>query len=1108
LLFDLFPAVVLLQRGVFPNDVISNVLSTLTECPINTTSGRLLTGVSVLGSADCKKSTQCVANFRDPITKEVIMCTRYLYCDTNFYTDKNCLCMSTPSHCNCPDDVSECTSFSLKWDDLPECAKELINSKPSLVNAVFEPCHISQELIPYDKMIELNTEHMNCARDPVQIEVHRIGYKGVYELYVHAFQKSQTDDGPLEQPESYTCFNVRTRVNASTLIPTKNDQISFDKDSPYFRKGHFTKRNRPNFCFLNTGITREYIHVDQCVFPFSYSVQEKMYVRRFISQKEREHIEVEDRLKCENCEVECDKTGVLVRLDHKEYAYVKACALSQCQQNHEQNFERQLIFPIEIASKRRIHYTVTVYNELREIFRVEKFCEGVDICETITCTFCFEKLWNARCLTNSMIATFTFLIFLLIILCAFLIVCFGAVINFFRYLILLILRWIWYFILLPFSLCCKRARRKRLSLGQYLVAAKPVFERIKGRNGKLKWRLRVRVPKTNYSDELETEELIYEGEDREELKKRSSDSAVQIYEMLSQQEATDNSYLLPNSSRRRFFLFIILFLTLFSPTHSCMEVSVIQTDSKMCVMKSGTYSCTITATAQLSLAPKGSDLCLLFESDDHKLFGTLSINIKDILLECTPKISFYTRSHTYTSHSMFRCRSAGECTSSSSQGCEDWDPDKESVELPESVRAMLGKTNCARTCNTGLLSACKCFLVEYGCLYYKNTVSPLDAEVYEYRSCVEWFYKIKAHVRFVSMDGKTTEENIELLPGILTRSTKIRGFHLTLNSVTIPPAPITGKDFLINLSNNKGFLIEPLQPGVAKAGTVGALQCPTQDDALHLRKSCILPSVPCTCNPTMKRAECKCHKIDLEQIGRPDVTLPIQLALGILDVTPDRRLALGLTESSSLTINAAMEGFQVTGMMTEDTCVVKSLLVSGCYSCHTGAIFDYSCKSTEGDTLARVMCDDDLTFAIRCTPSGYKGSKTLKFTKSAVDVTCKVICSGGETEFALKGKLDYIYVKELFSANETAFVTYVASNAGFLTGIAKFFSNNFPNILGMLTGFGLPLIIGIVLIVILVWLYGNIVISKIITFFISKSFSNNKKEYGVKYKVMDETHEA
>ncbi|MCP3663039.1 MAG: DDE-type integrase/transposase/recombinase [Gammaproteobacteria bacterium] len=457
-----------------------------------------------------------------------------------------------------------------------------------------------------------------------------------------------------------------------------------------------------------------------------------------------------------------------------------------------------------------------------------------------------------------------------------------------------------------------------------------------------------------------------------------------------------NRAISPNRfSSLKTMIYTISILHFFLPgTLSCAEVTSLTASRSVCtVSQSGAMECLLSESTRLSLVPQGQDSCLLVRDPNGEPMGTLAIEVERITLECQMKNDYYTRSFEMKVSASKRCPNAGSCDGNK---CGDVTVTSSISELGSTANNAPGFTYCMESCGC---AACDCFYCTYACLFYRTYASPTSDVTFEVFSCPIWQYKVRATARLTLKDS-TKQQDFILRPG---RSVQWNNLKLTLISITSPPVPILGSQFVTDGSTT--LMIRASASGQPVSGTVGSLQCGTREKAQNFQ--CYLPHDSCNCQGQGEEVSCTCVDMAIEPLFKKlEHVIPLTTeGLDILGSGHD--LEAEYDSIASLEIQVTLEGFKLSTQIDKNKCTIQPLAFGGCYACLTGAKLNFNCKTDFGEAIAHVTCGT-AAFSTVCSPSGVKGVATLNYPKAHIQENCVVNCPAGISNFRINGNLVFI----------------------------------------------------------------------------------------------------
>lgn len=503
-------------------------------------------------------------------------------------------------------------------------------------------------------------------------------------------------------------------------------------------------------------------------------------------------------------------------------------------------------------------------------------------------------------------------------------------------------------------------------------------------------------------------------------------------------------------------LSIITILLIFNTSDladACSEITTMTAQQSMCtVLNGGAMECVLTESTRLALVPQGQDSCLMIRDPNGQPIGTMAVEVEKITLECMSVNEYFTRSFEMKVASSKRCYRAGSCGYNQ---CGDVTIESKIEELNGEPNDSPGFTYCAESCGC---AGCDCFYCVSGCLFYRTYAKPVSDVTYEVFSCPVWQYKVKATVR-LTLPGENLQQEFDLRPGTLVSWKNLR---MTLTSITSPPVPILGSQFLTD--GTKTVLIRASAGGQPIAGMVGEFQCPTREKASKF--DCYLPHDSCTCQAHEKRAACTCSQQKLEELfSKIEHVVPLTTQ-GLSLIGTGKNIEAEYNQIASLELQIAMEGFRLATKTDKNKCTIKPSDFAGCYSCLTGAKLKYECRTDFGEALAHVTCGE-AGFSTVCTPDGLTATVAMSFQHAAVKEACTVTCPAGATTFEIEANLVFIEKERLGEISNAISTTNEKNDVdlGFLSG---WLSGNWTMIITIVLGLIVMVILSVALLPVII----------------------------------------
>ncbi len=352
-----------------------------------------------------------------------------------------------------------------------------------------------------------------------------------------------------------------------------------------------------------------------------------------------------------------------------------------------------------------------------------------------------------------------------------------------------------------------------------------------------------------------------------------------------------------------------------------------------------------------------------------------------------------------------RCPNTGSCYDIK---CLLIQPTSPIQEFDNVVNNSPGFTYCREACGGW---GCGCFLFETGCLFYRTYAEPIGDTVYEVFSCPRWHYNVEVSMT-ISEQNNTRSHTAVLLPATINYWDDVQ---LTLTSISTPPAPILGSQFLTDGSTT--VMTRASVAGQPVSGVVGSLQCSNKKAAKDFTK-CSLPHDSCNCDHqdnAKGQVTCTCVHGNLDTLLKSEEHILPMKSEGISILPdPDKGVIAEYEQFSVLEVQINLQGYVAKTQIDQNLCIIQPLNISGCYSCLTAATFFYQCTTDFGSALAHVDCEQT-KFSVVCDTEGMTQMAKLNFAEATVDTKCHVVCPAGTTDFTIKTSLEYIETQPLFN---------------------------------------------------------------------------------------------
>uniref|UniRef100_A0A914V113 Integrase catalytic domain-containing protein n=1 Tax=Plectus sambesii TaxID=2011161 RepID=A0A914V113_9BILA len=659
---------------------------------------------------------------------------------------------------------------------------------------------------------------------------------------------------------------------------------------------------------------------------------------------------------CLECTLKCVQGGIEIITDEK-MGLIETCSKPYCYRISHPKRTEVVLFPKDIVINTH-EVTVKIWSNGYLIKDLGTWCDASPYCEMIDCYLCWNLIGNPQCAPKWMFFIISLMLY------------FGSVTL---YVIIKLIKYLFqccyystYFTWQCLRCCrvaCRRARSKTYEK-MYL----PVYSMLQ-----------------EEATENQEEE---QGHEMKLLIKKKN-------------KPRNNNTFTPGTKITILNIATIIILTAnqVKTAEACAEVTTLTAQQSMCTkQENGIMECILTEATRLALVPQGQDSCLLIKDPNGQPIGTLSIEVEKVTLECQAKNEYFTRSFTMKVESSKRCAGSGSCIE---KRCGEVRIDSKVNELGEEANNSPGFTYCTESCG-GL--SCGCFLGVSGCLFYRTYASPTSDTTYEVFSCPAWEYKVKSTIR-LNLQNENVQQVFEMKPGVAVTWKNIK---LTLISVTSPPVPILGSQFLTD--GTKTVVVKASAGSQPVSGTVGELQCANREKAEKF--DCYLPHDACSCQGQETRVSCHCTERTIEDLfKKTEYVLPLT-TYGLALTGTGKKIEAEYNQIASLELQVSLEGLRLSTKTDKNKCQINPLEMAGCYNCLTGAKLKFECKTDFGEALAHVTCGEG-SFSTVCAPQGIKATATMNFQHAVVKELCTVVCPAGSTTFSIDTTLVFIEKERL-----------------------------------------------------------------------------------------------
>jgi hypothetical protein len=231
---------------------------------------------------------------------------------------------------------------------------------------------------------------------------------------------------------------------------------------------------------------------------------------------------------------------------------------------------------------------------------------------------------------------------------------------------------------------------------------------------------------------------------------------------------------------------------------------------------------------------------------------------------------------------------------------------------------------------------------------------------------------------------------------------------ITLLAVTTPQLPLMTGTFINKIDSDEAATVSASQPSQPSAGTIGAFQCPTQDDAQNF--NCHFPEMICACTPSDFQTSCNCnYQNPVDFITAKDSKLPLKS--GPVEISyENKQYTAMLTQQSGLLLQMDLDAVELGVIAYMARCKIDLIgKLTGCHSCNQGADVQFTCQSKRTTTVD-ITCDKNNIYSLPCDNK----TRTLNIitTRPHYDVLCNYTCPKTKRQFRLEADLEAVAIQQ------------------------------------------------------------------------------------------------
>ncbi|MCP4488180.1 MAG: hypothetical protein GY820_12790, partial [Gammaproteobacteria bacterium] len=555
-----------------------------------------------------------------------------------------------------------------------------------------------------------------------------------------------------DKPASMRLSQIELLNGTKLYVQTLDIQWVETTSDHYHCIGDGLLTGTPSFCANNKCRSRgtKFCYYDSAEIPFYTNAAGSLPIKAFggiQAEIYRHRQPPESTITCFDCNIECIKGGVRISLS-KEVTFVEVCTVPYCAKFSFPPEELTVMLPTEVNMMQH-DVDVKIWAKGRIVKQFGTHCLSQPFCEMLNCYFCMSRIRNLHC--SSTIA-----VIILAVSLYFISVTLYIIYTTLR-IMSMICTQLCSCVRLTGTCCwkfCKRARNRT-----YRTTILPVFAMVQD-------------DEENQNDDsvTDTSESNNNQPPQPRVKHLTVDST--------------RSY----RAKLPYFLAIVAILAS-KNARACSEASNLMAKTSTCLInKDGAMDCDLNSVIRLNLVPQGQQTCLLIESPGGDPLGTIAVQVEHISLKCNKKSEYYTRSYQMKHQAVKRCPSMGSCYDAK---CKFIQLNSAIAEFDDDVNESPGHTHCVESCGG---FSCYCFLHENGCTFYRTYAEPVSDSIFEIFSCPLWEYMADVTVQLEEINT-TTSTKLRLSAATPSYWNNLQ---ITLISISSPPVPILGRQFLTN----------------------------------------------------------------------------------------------------------------------------------------------------------------------------------------------------------------------------------------------------------------------------------------------------------------------
>uniref|UniRef100_A0A914Z453 Phlebovirus glycoprotein G2 fusion domain-containing protein n=1 Tax=Panagrolaimus superbus TaxID=310955 RepID=A0A914Z453_9BILA len=182
--------------------------------------------------------------------------------------------------------------------------------------------------------------------------------------------------------------------------------------------------------------------------------------------------------------------------------------------------------------------------------------------------------------------------------------------------------------------------------------------------------------------------------------------------------------------------------------------------------------------------------------------------------------------------------------------------------------------------------------------------------------------------------------------------------------------------------------------------------------------NCTLLADACRCLPADGTVACSCleNKVLLKLLNKN--ALPLKVHDHWLEPTADKSVIARLSAKPRLQVS--VQGLMLRTVIDQNSCKAEMHKLSGCSNCPEGAIASFTCTTDYGNAEAHVLCENSVSFPLKCSQRGYLQNINLFFDTVNVDLNCDVKCPSNTGKVNVHGILHQSVLENPWSTRTAA----------------------------------------------------------------------------------------